>query len=241
MTVAELRYAFKLALDRVDSLNAPDFNVAQIDWLLNEAQLIFIKQRMSAHSNEKMKGFEQSQKRVDDLGSIVIKFPIQPGITPLNPAAGVYELPFSSLTYPYLYLVSSWANVDFSENCQKAVPLKFMQHDDYRDAIKDPFNEAGEEFLPYNVGRASDGTEESIYIYSRFPVQTVFVEYLRYPPRVSSGNYQYIDGNIYPEQTLVTPPQSHSEIVDIACMLAGLAAQSPEYIQLKATKLSLQE
>lgn len=116
-----------------------------------------------------------------------------------------------------------------------------MQHDDYRLALKDPFNEAGEEFIPYNIGKASTSESEALFLYSDFPIERVYTEYVKYPARVSSGNYQYIDGNVYPEQSLQTPNQTHSEIVDIACMLAGLYAQSPEYIQLKSTKLSIQE
>lgn len=107
MTIKELHYNFKLNMDRVDSLNAPDFNVAQIDWLLNEAQMIFIKQRMSMYSNGKQKGFEQTQKRIDDLGTLVINFPLQPGIEPLLASPGIYELPVSNLSFTYLFLVSS--------------------------------------------------------------------------------------------------------------------------------------
>jgi len=240
-SIKECHYAFKLAFDRIDSLNAPDFNIAQIDWLLNEAQLIFVKQRMSASSNAKQKGFEQSEKRIDDLGSLLVKFPTQVGISPTKPSDGVYELSFASLSFPYLFLVSAWADVTFSEGCVKSVPLKYMQHDDYRLSLQDPFNEAGEEFIPFNIGRASNSNDEAIYIYSNYTINTVYVEYIRYPARVSSGNYQYIDGNIYPEQTLQTPNQTHSEIVDIACLLAGLSAQSPEYIQLKSQKLLIHE
>jgi hypothetical protein len=241
MTTSELRYAFKLAMDRVDSLNAPDFNVAQIDWLLNEAQLIFIKQRMSMYSNPKQKGFEQSQKRIDDLGSLVVKFPQQPGVVPTNPSTGVYELSLSSLTFTYLFLVSAWADVTINTDCTKSVPLKFMQHDDYRLALKDPFNKAGEEFIPYNIGKSASSNSEAIFVYSDYPIETIYTEYVRYPSRVSSGSYQYIDGNTYPEQSLQTPNQTHSEIVDIACMLAGLSAQNPEYIQLKSQKLLIHE
>lgn len=119
--------------------------------------------------------------------------------------------------------------------------MKFTQHDDYRLALKDPFNGAGEESIPYNIGVASASESEALFLYSNFPVEKVYVEYVKYPARVSSGSYQYIDGNTYPEQSLQTPPQTHQEIVDIACMLAGLYSQSPDYIQLKSTKLSIQE
>lgn len=240
-SVKELHYQFKLNMDKVDSLNGPDFNTAQIDWLLTEAQLVFIKQRMSMSSNSKQKGFEQSQKRIDDLGTLVIKFPNQTGITPLNPSPGVYEVSFSSLLFSYLFLISAWADITISPNCTKSVPLKFTQHDDYRTSLKDPFNEAGEEFIPYNIGRSSDSNNESVYLYSDFPIQKVYLEYVRYPLKVSSGTYKYIDGVIYPEQSLQTATQTHSEIVDIACLLAGISAQSPEYIQLKSQKLLIHE
>lgn len=45
MDVRSLHYQFKLNKDRIDTLVNQDFNVAEIDWLLNEAQLIFVKQR----------------------------------------------------------------------------------------------------------------------------------------------------------------------------------------------------
>jgi hypothetical protein len=228
-------------MDRVDSLSNPDFNVAEIDWLLNEAQLIFIKQRMNPTSNSKQRGFEQSQKRIDDLGNLVIKFPLQPGVVPQNPSSGVYELPLQNLTFPYLYLISSWVEAEVTPGCTKKVPLKFVQHDDYRYALEDPFNSAGEEFIPYNIGRASNSTNEALYIYSPYPISNVFVEYIKYPSRVSFGTYQYIDGIIYPEQTLETSPATHPEIVDIACVLAGSNTQNPEYIQLRQTKTLIHE
>ena len=107
MTIRELHYQFKINLDRVDSLSNPDFNAAEVDWLLNEAQLIFVKQRMSSRSNSKQKGFEESQKRIDDLGNLVIKNPLQIGLVPTLVSPGIYELPFSSLTYPYLFLLDT--------------------------------------------------------------------------------------------------------------------------------------
>jgi hypothetical protein len=132
-------------------------------------------------------------------------------------------------------------DAEIKPGCVKSIPLRFVQHDDYRSSLKDPFFEAGEEFIPYNIGRASDSESEAMYIYCDFPVNKVYLEYVKYPARVSYGNYKYIDGNTYPEQSLQTSPQTHAEIVDIACTLAGLSAQNPEYIQLKATKLSIHE
>lgn len=240
-SIRELHYQFKLNMDRVDSLSNPDFNVAEIDWLLNEAQLIFVKQRMNPSSNPKQRGFEQSQKRIDDLGNLVIKYPLQDGVTPLNPASGIYEVPLVNLSFQYLYLISSWVDAEITPGCTKKVPLKFTQHDDYRYALEDPFNSAGEEFIPYNIGRASNSSNEALYIYSPYTISKVYIEYIKVPQRVSYGTYQYLDGVTYPEQTLETSPSTHQEIVDIACLLAGSNTQNPEYIQLRQSKILIHE
>ena len=105
-SIKELHYQFKLNLDRVDSLANPDFNPAEIDWLLNEAQLIFIKQRMGMN-NQKRAGFETSQKRIDDLGNLVIKFPLQPGLSPNEVSPGVLEINLKDTLYPYMFLVAT--------------------------------------------------------------------------------------------------------------------------------------
>jgi len=40
-----MHYQFKVSMDRVDSASNSDFLPGEIDWLLNEAQDIFIEQR----------------------------------------------------------------------------------------------------------------------------------------------------------------------------------------------------
>lgn len=236
MTIQELHYQFKLNMDRIDSLSTEDFNRVEIDWLLNEAALTFLKRRTST-SNKKLKGFEADQKRIDDLSSLVIKFPLQPGVTPtLN--GGVYELNLDDLQYTYFQLIALSADVTVSPNCIKKLQLKLVQHDDYVQALKDPFNSPSQEFLPYNFGRSSSGTTTSLYIYpGLFTVGLVYPEYIKMPQKVSYGNYTYIDGNIYPPTTLDFPEHTHNEIVDIACEIAAMNIENPEYIQLKNQKV----
>ena len=139
MIPAELHYQFKLNLDRVDSLANPDLNPAEIDWLLNEAQLIFVKQRMGMN-NQKRSGFETSQKRIDDLGNLVIKFPLQPALTPTEVSPGVFEISLQNTLYSYMFLLDAWVDVEIETDCLKKTPLKFVQHDDFTETFRDPFN-----------------------------------------------------------------------------------------------------
>lgn len=242
MDVSSLHYSFKLNMDRVDSLSQQDFNSAEIDWLLNEAQLVFIKRRFSGDSNPKRKGFENSQKRIDDLSTLLVKYPEQPPLTTTLLDVGVYEAELSNTTHPYLFYVDGYVNLALDANCTiHGVPLKFTQHDDLRVALKDPFNSPSLEFIPINFGRASSGTGSSLYLYGgELPassISSVYIEYIKYPSRISLGNYQYIDGVTYPAATSELPNHTHPELVDIACELAALSIENPEYIQLKNLKI----
>lgn len=240
MTITESHYQFKLNMDRVDSMSNPDFTAPEIDWLLNEAQRIFVEQRLNPNSNPKRKGFEASQKRIDDLSTLVVKFPLQPYITPTL-TDGIYEVPLDSLDFPYLHLLSAYVELEVADNCLKEVRLKFMQHDDYREALKDPFNSPSLEFVPYNFGRSSTGTS-SIYMYPGiYSINKVYLEYLKQPRKVSLGTYTYIDGTTKTPTSFELPEHTHSEIIDLACQIASLNVESPEYIRLRQEKVFLHE
>ena len=240
MTITEAHYQFKLNMDRIDSQSTQDFNVAEIDWLLNEAALIFLKRRTST-SNKKQKGFEADQKRIDDLSTLVIKYPLQGQIVPIA-NFGVYELNLSDLAFEYFQLIALSGDVNISDNCVKKLQFKLIQHDDYIGVLKDPFNSPSQEFIPYNFGRSSVGNSSSIYMYpGQYTISAVYPEYIKLPQKVSFGNYTYIDGNVYPPTTFDLPEHTHVEIIDIACEIAALNIENPEYIQLKTQKVFSQE
>jgi len=70
MTIQEMHIALKLELDKSDSLNNISFEPEEIDYWLNRAIRLFVKTRYSG-SNYKRESFEQTQKRIDDLRSLV--------------------------------------------------------------------------------------------------------------------------------------------------------------------------
>jgi hypothetical protein len=235
MTISELHYAFKVAMDRIDSNSQTDFNKGEIDYLLNEAQLIFLKTRSST-SNSKQKGFEATQKRIDDLSTLLVKYPEQQPLTPVS-----NEVNLSLLTYEYYSLVRIYAEVQYTD-CVKNVQLKFVQHDDLNDVLKDPFNSASQDAIPYNFGKSSTSSSTSIYLYpTTGTVNKVYIEYLKLPNKVSFGGYAYVDGVVYPPSTLEFPEHTHLEIVDIAANIAAMNIENPEYIRLKKEKLFINE
>ncbi len=73
MTVNEMHIAVNLGVQKLASFQVDNLLPEEIDHELNLAQLRFIKQRFNARSNRQGKGFEQSQKRIDDLKSLIVE------------------------------------------------------------------------------------------------------------------------------------------------------------------------
>ena len=80
MTISEAHRAFRFGLDKMDGLNAPNFLPEEIDLLLNQAQERFIKQRYD-NTNVKRTGFEQDEKRTEDLKEILESTILSPSTT----------------------------------------------------------------------------------------------------------------------------------------------------------------
>ena len=96
MTISEAHRAFRFGLDKMDGLNAPNFLPEEIDLLLNQAQERFIKQRYD-NTNVKRTGFEQDEKRTEDLKEILES-------TILSPAALTYPSGKSAINSAFFTL-----------------------------------------------------------------------------------------------------------------------------------------
>jgi len=236
MNIREAHFAFKIAFDRIDSLSSPDFNEAEVDAFLNEAQLVFIKRRYGKFSNAKKQGFEETQKRIDDLSTVSIQYPTQPAITPTQVAgAPVYEVSTSNFIFPYLFLTSVQGTLN-TEECTD-VFFKPVRTDQLDQKLKDPFSS---KTIFYTTGRNSLGGT-SLFLFTAQPLLEVKVSYIKYPSKVSSGNYAHLDGIVHPENSFELPLHTHPEIVDIAAELAALSIQDPAYLSTKTQKVLVHE
>ena len=71
MTIQEMHIAVNLGVQKIASFQVDNLLPQEIDHELNNAMDRFIKQRYSPLGNKYRKGFEQSQKRIDDLRNLV--------------------------------------------------------------------------------------------------------------------------------------------------------------------------
>lgn len=256
MVIQEMHYDFKIKSDKVDSLNKRNFNPAEIDWLLNEAQLVVLKLNYGLN-NPKGVGFEGIESRVQDLKMLHIKSPEkQAGLTPTLISTDKYEVNLSNLAYEHLFTTRIRATIK-EKNCDKSVGINTVQTDDLNDVLSDPHNRPNFKFGKvigvYGDSRTRIPTPRnpsgagSLYLYSRnFTIEEVFVDYLKYPQRLWIGSYDLTTdlrpktaGNSYIYNSLTDPPVScelnshmHNEIVDMAVLLAARLIQDPNAVQL---------
>lgn len=116
MTVNEMHIAVNLGVQKLASFQVDNLLPEEIDHELNLSQLRFVKQRFNARSNRQGRGFEQSQKRIDDLKSIIVehqdntKFYGEVYTSKYSPVyVDRYTLPLD-----YLFLVSVRAQISYS-------------------------------------------------------------------------------------------------------------------------------
>jgi hypothetical protein len=79
MSIKELHSYFKLELDKTNNYSTPSFEHKEIDYWVNAAINSYISTRFTGN-NSANDSFEQTQKRIDDLSSLIktwsVDFPI---------------------------------------------------------------------------------------------------------------------------------------------------------------------
>ena len=74
MTIAEMHIAINQGLQKIDSRQVDIFLPQELDLEINKNIHRFIEQRYNKQSNVKQQGFEESQKRIDDLRTLVVEY-----------------------------------------------------------------------------------------------------------------------------------------------------------------------
>lgn len=239
MNIQEMHLDFKLKVNKIDSQQFAGLLVPQIDWLLNEAQEIFVKTRLGIN-NVYQKGLEASQKRVEDLRPLVIKNAV------LSASSLTSESYYVQLPSNYLYYLRSTAKSEKS-TCTSDLSIIIIQHDDLTNALTSKFYSPSFEWLE-TVGNFS---QDRLYVYSdgSFKITDVELDYLRKPVRMAyptgfeNGSYELPDGTVIStdqDSDFSSNMFAAREIVDIAVVLATTSVADQRY-ELFQNKLKTNE
>ena len=202
MTIAEMHIALDNRVDKLATASYPDLLPEQKDLELNEAILIFAKLKYG-RNNVYRQGFQEIQKRTDDLNTLVKNIYLIPTVVTLDPK--VYKVNIQGTLADgneYMFYLRGNMQVSSEKCAAKYVGAKLVQIDDLDSVLSDPFNKPtiNEPVISFEDG--------GIYIYadSTFNVNNFKLTYLKIPRKVS----------IFDNVNSDLPPQTHDEIISIA-------------------------
>jgi hypothetical protein len=192
-----MHIAFDLLLDKTNSLQYPSFLPEEKDFWLNQAIRKFVKTRYSG-LNSKREGFEESQKRIEDLRTLVRELQIPCTIDAIKPNGYVLADDFNSTifaTSPYWLSLGEEVDITFTPinpnvTVPKRVGVTAATANDYRYKLDDPtagyilhYDDAKPLRLFYNntIEFITDGQYSIPYAYLRFITKPTTVDSLSTP------------------------------------------------------------
>ncbi len=78
MTISDMHINLKMEIDKTDTLDSVGFETEELDYWLNSAIRSFVRTRYKGSSSARGEAFEQNQKRIDDLRTLVEEEVITP-------------------------------------------------------------------------------------------------------------------------------------------------------------------
>lgn len=214
MTISEFHLAVKIKLDKTSSLELPSFEPEEIDFWLNDTIELFIKQRIDGFNTSRT-GFEETQKRIDDLRSLVVSYH---NLGSAN--ANVYYPNSTCWTLPTNYFRYLGDSVTINTGTTiSTVQSSTVTADDLSVKLRDPFSEHNLHHQTANPLRMLRD-DELIYISDgNYTITNCYLTYIKKPVKV----------DISAGTTSDLPESVHQEIVDLTVKRMLENIESPRY------------
>lgn len=229
MKYIDLQVAFELEVNRLDD-GLHKVMSSDTEYFLNAGLDKFWKTRYS-QNNFKQEGFEQTQKRIDDLRTLVTEITYTDKIKQINTALYTVELP-----YDYLILLGDKAGIapadNYTDPCWELdEDGNFIIH--YSDTIEGQIetidrikeNSLSEYHLKYTKAkpiRLISGNSIQLHTDSKYKVAVYTMQYLRRPKYIDIHKDPFAEYTDMPEHTQI-------EIVKLAAQLYLQNQADPRY------------
>lgn len=239
-----LHWLFKERIDRGGSNVYRDFTQLEIDQFINDAVRIVVNQSIPVEGNS----FNTSL-----VSSLLVTAPDQVAIQPTMVGSGRYELKTSDLKYDYFRYERLWVN----QGCGP-VSVHMETTGRLNDILQDHLQRPSKSWERVYGYLAKDSTQSDTSIYLLCEpgtlIESVSIEYIRYPKKVFFGGYdtiEYLDcverggrncSNYYSSssaiQDLELPELYASLVIDAAVVEAHRVMENGNAFNLSAEKLT---
>jgi len=225
MTRNEMHTAFKVELDKTESLELPAFEAEEIDYWLNQATLDFVKQHY--------RRFEQNREISEALRVLVVELTLNttigiPGVNKPNSYIADLDDPDAdgsnadSIVDQYMYALNEQSAISFtdddgssvSEKRQGVTPCALNEYD-YK--VNDPHSPHVLHYGGAKPLRLYYGTTVELISDGNYTVDKYYLRYLRFPATIGAS----VDCDL--------PVANHDEIVRLAVRKALENIEQPRF------------
>lgn len=213
MTAREMQISFEIESNLQDPVIKP--TSTEIFYWLNRAVEKFVKTRYSG-VNYKGEGFEQTQKRIDDLRTLVKETTLTSSTAGSKPNSLIFTLPAD-----YLFTIGEEVTISFTKGLTTVTSregITEITNDRYRQEIDNHFSE---HILYSNWARPLRlfyGTYVEIITDGDYDVTYYYLSYISKPTAIA-----------LPSTSCNLPEQTHPEIVKIAVSMFLENIKDPRY------------
>lgn len=215
MDSVNMHIRFRTLFNRINANKNKSFLPQEIDILLNDQMSRFIEIRTTRKSNAKGEGFEDTQKRLDDIRTV-----LKEGTTLVN-VAGKEQLALTSfpkgkaimLPTNYRKLVAGSSNTYTRCANYEDVPNRLFSSEIVRNALRDSFH------TTHALSPISELVDNTLRVYeNNFTVSAIHITYVYNYPNIA-----------YNTQDCVLPEEAQREIIDMAVAKAKALVDSGDY------------
>ena len=221
MDVETMHQNVKLELDKTSALELPAFEPEEIDFWLNMAIRRFVKTRY-AGLNVRSTGFEQTQKRIDDLRTLVTHYSDNTSTSSDYPNGYKYQLPVADSGIgdeDYWFTLGEESGITADDS--PVVGIIECTIDEYRARIDDPFSEHISHYGFPKPLRIFNGDSVELIGDGTYVYDTYYLTYLRSPATVDNVPAGTTDCDL--------PEHTHDEIVKLAASMMLENVEQPRY------------
>jgi len=218
ISVEELIYEFKLALNKVNRQDNVDIPIEDIIVYLNKAQLSWVETKLNTNNALRV-GYDSIRKRIDDL-QILKETNIELITNKTNNLRHLgYKCSLDNLEN-YMFYVSSYS-VAKKNSCEGVISNDLVRSGDLETRYLDVNHSPSFE---WRTTLATLGDNE-LYVYTdgSFDISKVFINYLRYPQKIDIQGYTKFDGTSSLSQDSELPFYAKDDLVNLAVKFAAQA------------------
>jgi hypothetical protein len=189
MTIENMHIAVKMGLDKTEGLSYPAFETEELDFWINEAIDRYVKTRYSG-LNVKGESFEQSQKRTDDLRTLVEEARIVPSVsTNASDKPNLYLVDISDFPANYMFFLNDEVYIQHNNEVTGATThlrtsTTPCTSDTYSFMVNDPYSEHRLHLGTAKPLRMFTAKGVELITDSSYSIEYYYMKYLRNPATV---------------------------------------------------------